>query len=219
MVNIIRDASLAADPRRMGILEVRYPDRSEWDTEGFKSHVDSELAVIREEYADYDRETVFRQHPYFRYFRKFKKTYPVMMQFESFFLKGRPFPEDEYLNAVAFLTELRTLILLGSHDADRVEGDIVFYNETAKTPFTGMIKDDCHSYPGDMTGRDDWGIIISMIAGADNRTCLHEDTRNVLYLIFGVPETSDEEIERTAAIIEGHAKALAPSAETEFLLV
>ena len=61
-----------------------------------------------EEGREYDRETWFRQEPYFRYFRKFKKTSPVMMQVESFLLKGRPFPDGRYNNAVAFLTELKT---------------------------------------------------------------------------------------------------------------
>ena len=216
MINIIRDASLDGDGRRMGIVDVRYPDPSEWDTAGFDAYKETELAAIREAGESYDRETVFRQHPYFRYFRKFKKSYPVMMQVESFLLKGRPFPEGEYINAVAFLNELKTHILLGTHDADRVTGDIVFYNETAKTPFPGMINADAHSYPGDMTGRDDGGIIISMIAGADDRTCIHEDTTHVLYLIFALPEIDDDEMNRVAGLITESALKLAPTAEISF---
>ena len=94
MRNIVRDASVDAD-RHLGILEVWYPDSSEWDTEAFIALRDSELSLIREEGAEYDRETWFRQEPYFRYFRKFKKTSPVMMQVESFLLKeGRFLRED-----------------------------------------------------------------------------------------------------------------------------
>lgn len=43
-----------------------------------------QLELIREEGNTYDRETWFRQEPYFRYFRKFKKTSPVMMQVEEY---------------------------------------------------------------------------------------------------------------------------------------
>ena len=104
----------------LAVLEVRYPDAPEWDVAAFEQLRDSELEAIRKKGEDYDRENWFRQDPYFRYFRKFKKTYPVMMQVESFLLKGRPFPEGRYINAVAFLTEMKTRILMGTHDADRV---------------------------------------------------------------------------------------------------
>lgn len=215
MLNIIRDVSLAGDGRHIGIVDVKYPDRSEWDIEGFEAYKAAELEKIREEGKAYDREVVFRQDPYFRYFRKFKKSYPVMMQVESYLLKGRPFPEGEHINAVAFLSELKTHILLGTHDVDCIEGDLVLYNEAAKTPFTGMHNPDCHSYPGDMTGRDDKGIIISMIAGADDRTCIHEDTSHVIYLVFGLPDMPIS-IEEVAEQIQENVLKLAPTAEIEF---
>lgn len=218
MIKIIRDASLDGDPRNVGVLEVRYPDPEKWDIEGFKAYRDSTLEKIREEGADYDRETVFRGTPYFSYFRKFGQTYPVMRQLESFLLKGRPFPEEQYVNAVAFLTELKTHALIGTHDADRVEGDIVFYNESEKKYFPGMGKADAHSHTGDVTGRDDKDIIISMITGADDRTCLREDSTHAIYLVFGHPEMSDECIEEIAGEIKEAALALAPEAETEFAI-
>ena len=123
-MRIIRDDAMN-ESSHLAVLEVRYPDKSEWDIAAFEQLRDRELEAIRKEGENYDRETWFRQDAYFRYFRKFKKTYPVMMQVESFLLKGRPFPEGRYINAVAFLTELKTHILMGTHDAERVEGDIV----------------------------------------------------------------------------------------------
>lgn len=217
MLKVIRDNSLTDDGRHMGIVEVEYPARPEWDTAGFDAFLDAELAAIKAAGASYDREAVFRQDPYFRYFRKFKKTYPVMMQVESFLLKDRPFPEGEYINAVAFLTELKTHILLGTHDVDRIKGDLVIYNESAKTPFPGMFNPDCHSYPKDITGRDDEGIIISMIAGADARTCIHEDTSHVVYLVFGLPDMAMS-IEEVAEQIRTNVYKLAPTAEVAFAI-
>ncbi len=199
----------------LAVLEVRYPDAPEWDVAAFEQLRDSELEAIRKKGEDYDRETWFRQDPYFRYFRKFKKTYPVMMQVESFLLKGRPFPEGRYINAVAFLTELRTGILMGTHDAERVEGDIVIYTETEKVPFPSIHGSEGHSYPGDTTGRDDKGVIISMIAGADSRTCLQDDSRHVLYLVFGTPLTSPEVLYECLDQVEEYVRTLAPSAETQ----
>ena len=214
MRNIIRDASLDAD-RHLGILEVWYPDSSEWDTAAFDALKERELEAIRAEGAGYDRETWFRQEPYFRYFRKFKKTSPVMMQVESFLLKGRPFPEGRYTNAVAFLTELKTRCLLGSHDADRIEGDLVIYQETEKTDFPSIHGGVAHSYPGDITCRDDGSIVVSMIAGADSRTCLSEDSRHVLYFAFGTPGMEAGALEGYLRQVEEYVKVLAPAARTE----
>ena len=214
MRHIVRDASVDAD-RHLGILEVWYPDSSEWDTEAFIALRDSELSLIREEGAEYDRETWFRQEPYFRYFRKFKKTSPVMMQVESFLLKGRPFPEGRFTNAVAFLTELKTRCLLGSHDADMIEGDLVFYNDTAKTTFPSIHGGEAHSYPGDITCRDDISVVVSMIAGADARTCLNEDSRHVMYFAFGTPGMEEETLKGYLGQVEEYVKVLAPSARTE----
>ena len=199
----------------VAVLEVRYPDSAEWDIASFEQLRDRELETIRKEGEIYDRETWFRQDPYFRYFRKFKKTYPVMMQVESFLLKGRPFPEGRYINAVAFLTELKTRILMGTHDAERIDGDIVIYTEAEKVPFPSIHGSEGHSYPGDTTGRDDSGVIISMIAGADSRTCLHEDSTHVLYLAFGTPSTSAEVLHECLDQAEEYVRTLAPSAELQ----
>lgn len=217
MRSIIKDEAFDAD-RHLGILEVKYPDSSEWDTDAFDALKESELQAIREEGAEYDRETWFRQEPYFRYFRKFKKTSPVMMQVESFLLKGRPFPDGRYTNAVAFLTELRTRCLLGSHDAEKIEGDLVIYAETEKRDFPSIHGGTAHSYPGDITCRDDLSIVVSMIAGADERTCLSEDSRHVLYFAFGTPGMKAEALEGYLAKVEEYVKVLAPTAETELFM-
>ena len=65
------------------------------------------------------------------------------------------------------------------------------------------------------TGRDDTGVIISMIAGADSRTCLQEDSTHVLYLAFGTPSTSSEVLEECLDQAEEYVRTLAPTAETQ----
>lgn len=213
-MNFIKDASLDAD-RHIAILEVKYTDPAEWDTAAFENLKESELRKIREEGAEYDRDTWFRQAPYFRYFRKFKKTYPVMMQVESFLLKGKPFPEGRYTNAVAFLTELKTRCLLGSHDADMIEGDLVIYQESEKTPFPSIHGGEAHSYPGDITCRDDLTIVVSMIAGADARTCLNENSSHVLYFAFGTPGMDASALTGYLEQVDEYVKVLAPGSETQ----
>ena len=106
MVQFQKDAALGGIP--FGVLEVVYPDKSLRRTEDFRIMVEEHLRLLREKYADYDRKALFGENVYFRFFRKFKKTYPVMMQLESFLLKGRPFPIDNSVTAIPFLAELET---------------------------------------------------------------------------------------------------------------
>ncbi len=196
-----------------GYIDAVFPDPSAWKTDEFAALAEKELAELREEMADYDRKTVFGENPYNRYFKKYKKTYPVLQQLESYLLKGRPFPLDNPINSVTFLTELRTRMLLGTHDIDRVHGTVELFCPTEKIPFTGMRGDEVHCYPGDVTGRDDDDIILSMIAGADHRTCLRPETLHVAFFFFAPPGVTKDEIAEVQERLMGYARVLAPDIE------
>ena len=127
MIEVYKDQSLAGRDIPFGILDVRYPEQAEWDLASFGKLKETELAAIKKQAEIYDRKAAFSEEPYFRYFRKHKKTYPVMAQLESFLLKGRPFPEYNPINQVAFLTELKTRMLTGTHEADKIEGALVLF--------------------------------------------------------------------------------------------
>ena len=104
---------------------------------------------------------------------------------------------------------------MGTQDAERVEGDIVIYSETEKVPLPSIHGSEGHSYPGDTTGRGNGGVIISMIAGADSRTCLQDDSSHVLYLAFGTPSTSPEVLDECLDQAEVYVRTLAPTAEIQ----
>ena len=73
MFEIIKDPTFAERNIPLGILEVTYPDRSEWNEKAFYDLVHAELEELRGKYPDYDRKAVFGENPYFRFFKKFKK--------------------------------------------------------------------------------------------------------------------------------------------------
>jgi len=77
MLHFEKEAALNGIP--FGVLEVTYPDRASWRTEAFRDLTEEHLRALREQYADYDRKQLFGENVYFRFFKKFKKTYPVMM--------------------------------------------------------------------------------------------------------------------------------------------
>ena len=165
MVQITKENGMQSAGVPFAWVEVQYPDKAQWDETGFYDMVEQHVAALREQYREYVRADVFGQNPYFRYFRKFKKTYPVMMQFESVLLKGREFPRWNAVTAVPFLVELETHVLCGTHDIDRLMGPVELYQAEAREPFAGRRGDEVHTYPGDVTGRDAGGIIFSMILG------------------------------------------------------
>ena len=211
MVTFEKDAALGGIP--FGVLEVVYPDKPLRRTEDFRIMVEEHLRLLREKYADYDRKTLFGENVYFRFFRKFKKTYPVMMQLETFLLKGRPFPMENPVTAIPFLVELETQILSGTHDVDDVHGTVRLFAGTEKAPFAGMRGEEVHTYPGDFCARDDEGIIFSMIAGADARTCAKPGSRHVFYPVFGVAGQPAGEIAAVLDRLEEYVRVLAPEAD------
>ena len=165
MVQITKENGMQHAGVPFAWVEVQYPDKTQWDETGFYDMVEQHVAALREQYRDYVRADVFGQNPYFRYFRKFKKTYPVMMQFESVLLKGREFPRWNAVTAVPFLAELETHVLTGTHDVEQLLGPAELYLAQAKEPFAGLRGDLVHTYPGDVCARDEGGIIFSMILG------------------------------------------------------
>lgn len=219
MLQITKGPTLQEAQILFAWVEVRYPDKESWDEAGFYAMVDEHLAALCGRYRDYVRADVFGQNPYFRFFRKFKKTFPVMMQFESVLLKGREFPKSNAVTAVPFLAELETHVLTGTHDVEQLLGPAELYLAQAKEPFTGLRGDLVHTYPGDLCARDEGGIIFSMIAGADARTCARQTSRHVFYPVFGVPGQDPAALRPMQERLAEYARILAPDAEVSCQMI
>lgn len=211
MLTFRKDPTVSLRNIPFGCVEVFYPENL--DTFQFRLLVQEELAVLTHRYPEYDRKTVFGENPYYRYFKKFKKTYPVMMQFESVLLKGRPFPEFNPVAEIPFLMELMTHVLSGAHDADRICGPVNLYCAADKEEFPGLRGVPFHTYPGDFCGRDDEGIIFSLIAGADERTCARTNSRHLMYPLFGAPDLPLSVLQDAMEVLVRYIKVLSSDAE------
>lgn len=219
MFQIQADLSFQEKGVPFGVLEVNYPTPEMWELSAFEAMKTQELEILRERFQDYDRQAVFKENPYYRYFKKYKKTYPVLQQLESLLLKGRPFPGGRPVNEVAFLAELQTQILMGTHDIDRMIGSVELFCPAEKLTYPGMRGEPVHTYPGDVSGRDDGGIILGMIAGADERTFIRPDSTHVAYLVFGAPGVTGNDIQEGLSLLNRYAKTLAPDAETREIVI
>lgn len=213
MIQFTKDVALVDRNIPFGFVEVQYPERNQLNISAFRALVDFELNDLRKKYADYDRKTVFGDNPYVRFFKKFKKTYPVLLQFESVMFKGRPFPQFNPVAEVPFLMEIVTHVLSGAHDIDEICGTVKLYNAVCKEEFPGLRGSPFHTYPDDFCGRDENGIIFSLIAGADERTCARIDSSHVFYPIFGTPDLDESVIRDAIAVLVRYVKVLSPDAE------
>lgn len=216
MISVFKNPELSAKNFPFGIVEVQYPPQEKWRAADFYALANRELSDLADRFPDYDRKTVFGDNPYFRFFKKFKKTYPVALQFESVVIKKLPFPRENPVTAVPFLLELTTHVLSGTHDIDRLQGAVELYLAADKTPFSGMHGKERHTYPGDFCARDEAGIIFSAIAGTDDRTCARPESRHVFYPVFGTPELPAKEIRDAIDRLINYIRLLAPTADVAY---
>lgn len=215
VLQVKKDASLLNVNIPYGMVEVHYPSREAWREAEFRETAERELSELQKRHAVYDRKAVFGENPYVRFFKKFKKTYPVMLQFESIVCKGRPFPFENSVTAVPFLLEMTAQVLSGTHDADCVEGGLTLFLSDGKLPFTGLRGAETHTYPGDFCARDKGGLVFSEIAGVEIRSCARPNSRHVFYPVFGTPDMPKNVMEEATERLVSYIRILAPGAEIE----
>lgn len=219
MLQVKKDASLLNVNIPYGMVEVRYPPKEAWREAEFREAAERELSELKKRHASYDRKAVFGENPYVRFFKKFKKTYPVLLQFESVVCKGRPFPFENYVTAVPFLLEMTDQVLSGTHDADCVEGGLTLFFGKEKLPFTGLRGAEAHTYPGDFCARDNGGLVFSEIAGVEIRSCARPDSRHVFYPIFGTPDMPGTVVADAVERLIQYVYLLVPTAQVESMIL
>ena len=90
------------------------------------------------------------------------------------------------------IAELRNALLLGVHDLDRIEGDIVLDAAREGESFIGIGQRTITTRQDEIVLRDVTGIWASYTQGPDARTVVYPDSKNVMILGFFTPETSRE---------------------------
>lgn len=175
-----------------GVLEISGVENTNRSGE-LEQHKRSVEARLRQRYQGFTRQqflTLPVMAAYERYYKRFDKTYHVLLQLESIILKGKNLPAVSPLVDVNFSSEVETLILTAGHDADRLSGEILL---DVAGPGDQIIR--MNGAPklidtGDMLMRDALGVCCTLIYGQDNRSAISPDTSHVLYVSYapaGVP--------------------------------
>ena len=174
------------------IGEVSFKNVNVDDTEVINlNRVKDELVEsLRDKYKDYSRMSLIQTEPmksYVTYYKKFKKTYHVLLQLESVILKGKSIPEINPLVMIMFMAELKNLILTAAHDLDRIALPIRVGLSKGDEKYNLLNSMEKELPAGDMFMKDSEGIISSIIYGPDNRTQINEKTDSVLYTVYVPP--------------------------------
>jgi DNA/RNA-binding domain of Phe-tRNA-synthetase-like protein len=148
---------------------------------------------------------------YARYYKRFSKTYHVLLQLESIVLKEKSLPSVSPLVDANFAAEVETLVLTAGHDADRLHGPVTIDVSREGDQMTQMNGAPRALLAGDMIMRDAQGICCSIIYGQDNRSPISPQTSHALYVAYAPAGVPAEAVEEQLAKIVEHVRLLAPS--------
>jgi len=175
-------------------------------------------ARLRRDYAGYSRKDFLAlpaMAAYEKYYRRFEKTYHVLLQVESIVLKGKHLPDNSPLVDANFTAEVSTLVLTAGHDVDKLVQPVwidVAHPDDQMTQMGGVVK---RVPAGDMVMRDARGLACSILYGQDNRSPITVHTRHVLYVSYVPPGVPLETVEAHLHQVEQNVRVFAPHASVE----
>lgn len=172
--------------------------------------------ALRARYAGQDR-AALKALPtiqaYDAYYKRFKKTYHVLLQLESIVLKGRPIRRARGLVAAMFMAEVNNLLLTAGHDLEAVQDPVrvdVADGSEAYVRFDGQEQT---LKPDDMYISDAQGILSSVLYGPDQRTQIRPETQQVLFTVYAPPGIGHEAVRAHLEEIRDNVLLFAPEAE------
>ena len=175
-------------------------------------------AQLRSRFAGLDRAAIEaspEMQAYRAYYKRFKKTYHVLLQLESIVFKDKPIPSVAALVEAMFMAELKNQLLTAGHDLDRIQQPIRLDIARGDELYTLLRGEEQVCKPGDMIMSDAQAVICSVIYGADFRTRLTPAMRRVLFVVYVPPGVAIERIEQHLDDLESNLRLVSPQAEVE----
>jgi DNA/RNA-binding domain of Phe-tRNA-synthetase-like protein len=105
---------------------------------------------------------------------------------------GKSIKPVNFIVDSVMIAELRNALLLGVHDKDRIQGDVILDVASEGERFVGIGNRSVMTRQNEVVLRDQIGIWASYTQGPDARTVVDAATRNIIMLGFFTPETTRE---------------------------
>jgi DNA/RNA-binding domain of Phe-tRNA-synthetase-like protein len=152
---------------------------------------------------------------YEKYYKRFNKTYHVLLQVESIVLKAKNLPDVSLLVDANFTAEVDTFVLTAGHDVARLEEPVLIDVSRLGDEITLMKGETKLIQVGDMVMRDGYGVCCSILYGQDNRSPIMADTRHILYVAYAPSGVPEEAVEAQLRQIEQNVRLFSPQARVE----
>ncbi len=175
-------------------------------------------ASLRTRFAGLDREAIRGVFPipaYTAYYRRFQKTYHVLLQLESVAIKQKPIPRSAALVEAMFMAELTNFLLTAGHDASVLRFPIRLDVATGAETSTLLSGKEQTLTAGDMYMADATGVISSILLGPDQRTRIRPSTTAVLFAVYAPSGIGTGQIAAHLADIVANVRRVAPQAQIE----
>jgi len=175
-------------------------------------------ARLRQHYLGGTRKTI-AAHPviaeYIRYYKRFNKTYHVLLQAESVALKNKNLPDVCPLVDAVFACEMETFVLTAGHDVSMLQPPIlidVSHENDQMVQMDGTVKT---IRAGDMIMRNADGISCSILYGQCKRSPITAQTTHVLYVAYAPSGVPQETVKTHLEKIESYIRLFASDAVLE----
>jgi len=152
---------------------------------------------------------------YQRYYKRFTKTYHVLLQVESIVLKDKRLPDVSPLVDANFTAEVDTLILTAGHDVDKLVAPVTMDVSRAGDVLVRMNGAPKEIDPGDMVMRDATGVVCSILYGQDNVSPITSATTHALYVAYAPAGVPSEAVEGHLRRVEEYVRLFCPEARVE----
>jgi DNA/RNA-binding domain of Phe-tRNA-synthetase-like protein len=149
---------------------------------------------------------------YESYYKRFGKTYHLMLQLESVVHKNKAIAGSGALVQAMFMAEMNHLLLTAGHDLETIQGSPTVDVAEGSEEYVTLGGMPATLKARDMYIRDDEGVISSIVYGPDHRTRITADTRSVLYAVYAVPGIPLDDLERHLGDLEANVRIFSPNA-------
>lgn len=154
---------------------------------------------------------------YQRYYKRFTKTYHVLLQLESLVLKDKSLPDVSPLVDANFAAEVDTLILTAGHDVTKLAAPLTMDIARMGDVMVRMNGAPKQIDPGDMVMRDAGGVVCSILYGQDNVSPITPATTHALYVAYAPAGVSAEAVEGHLRKVEENIRLFCSDARVEQL--
>jgi DNA/RNA-binding domain of Phe-tRNA-synthetase-like protein len=217
-VSITRAWRLAYPGALIGLLALEginnVPEHPEMERQNASIEEQLRLRFARMDRKDLLKLPVFSA--YREYYKRFDKTYHVLLQLESVVFKGNPLPRRSTLVDAMFAVELKNQLLTAVHDLDRVSTPLSVDIADGSEVYQDLRGETRRCKRGDMIMRDAEGVICSVIYGSDHNTKITSATANALFVVYAPPGIEPSSIEEHLKDIEEIVQLFSPKVEVNY---